>query len=94
MWVEIGVNRTVNFSKFQFAALNGHHHKRSIFTINVPVVHMAWDVMILMRSNTLHEPLKGWSLKIEFETFRALKRPRAQRVPSGPKNVDVHGSVE
>jgi hypothetical protein len=59
MGVEIGVNLTVNFSKFQLAALNGHHHKRSIFTINVPVVHMARDVMILMRATVITRPLEG-----------------------------------
>jgi hypothetical protein len=28
-------------------------------TINVPVVYMAWDVMILMRENPLRGPLEG-----------------------------------
>jgi hypothetical protein len=27
--------------------------------INVPVVYMAWDVMILMRANQLQGPLEG-----------------------------------
>jgi hypothetical protein len=67
--VEIGVNRTVRINclvgKFQVATLNGHHQKRSISTINLPVVHMEWDVMILILIFHYKSHWKGWSLKIE-----------------------------
>jgi hypothetical protein len=34
-------------------------------TINVPVVYMAWDVMIFMQENPFRGLLDGWALKIK-----------------------------
>ncbi len=36
-----------------------------MITINVPVVYMAWDVMILMREIHFQGDWKGWALKID-----------------------------
>ncbi len=51
-------------------------------TFNVPLVHTAPDVMILMRANPLQGPLEG--VGPEIETFLALTWERAKRVPFGP----------
>jgi hypothetical protein len=67
-------NRNINclVGIFQVATLNGHHQKRSILTNNVPVVHMEWDVMILILIFHYKSHWKGWSLKIE--TFLGPER--------------------
>jgi hypothetical protein len=55
---------------------------------NVPVVYMGRDVWIWM-GGVIHSEgrLKGWALKSRL--FWALKLQQAQRVPFGPKKVEV-----
>ncbi len=60
----------------------------AIVTINVPVVYMAWDVMILMHENPFLRAIRGGGA-LNSILFWALKWQRANGVPIGPIKVET-----